>query len=47
VTVGVWYHVAGVVDMTAHEVRVYIDAPGAGFNATAPIPVGQTAWAGY
>ncbi len=47
VTIGVWYHVAGVVDMTAHEVRVYIDGQPPGFNAAVTFPAGVTAWAGY
>ena len=47
VSVGVWYHVAGTVDMTAHEVRVYINGVAPPFNNVTPFPAGVTAWAGY
>src|SRR5439155_6398787 len=47
VTAGTWYHVAGVVDLAALQVRVYINGAPPPFNATAAIPAGTPAWAGY
>src|SRR5207237_959855 len=35
VATGVWYHVAGTVDMTAREVRVYVNGAAPPFNQVA------------
>jgi hypothetical protein len=44
---GAWHHLAGVVDMSNHEVRLYVNGSPPPFNQSATFPAGVSAWAGY
>jgi hypothetical protein len=46
-TVGAWHHLAGVVDMATHEVRLYVNGSPPPFNQAMTFPAGVSAWAGY
>ena len=45
--VGAWHHLAGVVDMSNLQVRLYVNGSPPPFNQTATFPSGVSAWAGY